>query len=271
MSLPTVLVGMAAAYAALWLFQGVMLYRNDEPFLVGYLQFPRSNLALRWTGRIVQQGGLIVLLVAVPLAVGVDPVDAFARAYPLPAPWREIGLTAAVVVGIGTVACVIGLLIGIVRYEPQHERRIRREKMIRRFIYPVPLAMLEEGVFRFFILEALLTAWPDTVRWQAVAIAVAAVAFSAAHFVRPIRPILQPAFGLFVFGCVLGLAYLLGGRTLWLAVTAHACAIFVNEQIRLQTVYQGPRWMVGRADFGYSGLFGIPFVIAIGVVLWLVI
>jgi hypothetical protein len=271
LSLSTVLIGTVAAYVALWLFQGVMLHLNGERFLAGYLRFPRDKPALRWTGRVVQQASLIVLIVAAPLAARLDPVVTFERAYPLPVPWRDIGITAAVIIGIGIAGCFIALWTGLIRYQPHYDRRTRWRKIMRRCLYPVPLAMVEEAVFRSFVLGGLLAAVPETALWQTGAVTISAAVFSAAHFVRPKKPFLQPAFGLFVVGCVFGLAYILGRRTLWLAVTAHACAIFVNEQARLQVVYQGPTWMIGPAEFGYSGLFGAPFVVAMGVVLWLVI
>ena len=269
--LPTVLLGTLAAFGVVWLFQAAMLRANGERAVTWYLRFPREKPALRWTGRIVQQACLIIIIVAAPLALGLDLVEAFETAYPFPVPWREIGLTATVVLGLGIAGCFIALWTGLIRYHPHHDRRTRWRKIFRRCLYPVPLAMIEEGVFRFFIMGELLALLPDTTLWQAVAVAIAAAIFSAAHFIQPKGPILQPAFGLFVVGCLFGLAYMLGGQTLWLAVTAHACAIFVNEQARLQVVYSGPAWMIGRVEFGYSGLFGIPFIIAMGVMLWLVI
>ena len=57
-------------------------------------------------------------------------------------------------------------------------------------------------------------------------IPLSAAAFSAVHFIKPKwGKLLQPAAGLFLIGCLFGLAYILGGRALWLPVALHASAI----------------------------------------------
>jgi hypothetical protein len=90
------------------------------------------------------------------------------------------------------------------------------------------------------------------------------------HFIKrsfPGKPVWQPAYGLFFFGCLLGLAYVVGGRNLWLPIVIHATAIFVTEVPRLYAVYQGPAWLLGYAEFPQSGLAGSILVFCVGVAL----
>jgi hypothetical protein len=83
------------------------------------------------------------------------------------------------------------------------------------------------------------------------------------------RRIWQPAYGLFIIGCLLGLAYIVGGRSLWLPIAVHGAAIFGIEVMRLYLVFRGPQWLLGYAEFPQSGLLGGLLVLgtAIGLVL----
>ena len=142
--------------------------------------------------------------------------------------------------------------VGWVRIEPQHDQATRRGKLFRRFLGPLPLATLEEAVFRGVLLEQLLRLFPQSDTGTALAIALSSAVFSSVHFVKrpyPGKPVWQPAYGLFIVGCLLGLAYVIGGRSLWLPITMHAAAVFVIEVMRLYVVYQGLPWLVGSLNF----------------------
>ncbi|NIR61463.1 MAG: CPBP family intramembrane metalloprotease, partial [Gammaproteobacteria bacterium] len=111
-----------------------------------------------------------------------------------------------------------------------------------------PLALFEEAVFRAVVLGALLATFGDSGPAVAAAIVLSSVLFSAAHFVRrhgQVRNTLQPALGLAVVSVVLGIAYHVGDRTLWLPVALHAAGIVGNELPRSFSVYRGPAWLVG--------------------------
>ena len=103
-----------------------------------------------------------------------------------------------------------------------------------------------------------------------MAIVLSSAVFSSVHFFKrayPGKPVWQPAYGLFMIGCLFGLAYVVGGRSLWLPVVMHAAAIFVIEVMRLYVVLQGPSWLLGYSEWPQSGLLGSIFVLCIGIAL----
>jgi hypothetical protein len=126
-------------------------------------------------------------------------------------------------------------------------------------VQPLPLATLEEAAFRGVLLEQLLRSFPPSHAYRVVAIALSSAAFSSVHFIKrpyPGKPVWQPAYGLFIIGCLFGLAYVIGGRSLWLPIVIHAAAIFVIEVMRLYAVYQAPPWLLGYSEWPQSGLVG---------------
>jgi len=82
--------------------------------------------------------------------------------------------------------------------------------------------------------------------------------FSLVHFIKPPRviPVGQGIYGFFAAGCLFGLAYVVGGRSLWLPIAMHAMAIFCVQVMRLYSVYQGRRYLVGFSEAPQSGLVG---------------
>ena len=98
--------------------------------------------------------------------------------------------------------------------------------------------------------------------------------FASIHFVkRPDsgRRIWQPAYGLFIISCLFGLAYVVGGRSLWLPIAMHGAAVFAIEVMRLYVVYQGPPWLLGFSEFPQSGLLGSLLVLGVAIALVLLI
>ena len=64
-----------------------------------------------------------------------------------------------------------------------------------------------------------------------------------------------------------GLAYVLGGRSLWLPVVVHATLVFVCQVARLYGVYKGPAWLVGYEHWPQCGLIGSFYVLSAGLAL----
>jgi hypothetical protein len=146
----------------------------------------------------------------------------------------------------------------------------RRAKLFRRFFPgPLPLATFEEGVFRGIVLELLLQSLPSSAGFTALAIALSSAVFASVHFVKPTKgkPILQATYGYFIVGCLFGLAYVVGGRSLWLPIVVHATAVFVIEVARLYLLFTAPRWLIGFPESPQSGLIGSIFVVAAGIAL----
>jgi membrane protease YdiL (CAAX protease family) len=188
----------------------------------------------------------------------------------MPVPWRDIAVAFSIMFFPSCIVYALMIKAGWVRIEPEHDRATRRGKLVRRFLGPVPLATLEEAVFRGVLLEQLLRFFPQSPAYTVLAIVLSAAVFSSAHFVKlpyPGKPVWQPAYGVFMIGCLLGLAYVVGGRSLWLPIVMHATAVFVIEVMKIYVVHESPPWLVGYSEFPQSGLVGSIFVLCAGVAL----
>jgi membrane protease YdiL (CAAX protease family) len=273
MNIPIVLGVAAAALCVLWAVQSVVLAFSGEP-PAWPLRFTTRKPLVRWTSRVMIQVMWLIILVGTPLALGIHPLDALHQAFPVPVPWRDIAVAFAIMFFPTSIMYVLYLKTGLARIEPQHDRATRRGKLLRRFLGPLPLATLEEAVFRGVLLEQLLRSFPPSLAYTALVIAISAAVFSSVHFIKrsyPGKPVWQPAYGLFIIGCLLGLAFVIGGRSLWMPIAMHAAAVLVSEAMRLYVVLQAPPWLVGYAEFPQSGLIGSIFVLCAGVALVMLI
>ena len=265
-----VMLGIAAfAFCALWAVQSVALKLVDEP-LAWPLRFTTRNPLVRRTSRVMIQLSWVLILVGTPLALGIRPLDALHQAFPLPVPWHGIVIAFSLVFFPFSIGYALYIKVGWLRIEPRFDQATLRSKLFRRFLTPLPLATMEEGVFRGIVLEQLLRSLPQSRAYSALAIIVSSAVFAAVHFIKPFgshKPVVQGIYGYFSAGCLFGLAYLVGGRSLWLPIVMHATAIFVIEVMRLYTVQQGPHWLAGFAELPQSGLVGSVVVLGIAIAL----
>src|SRR5438874_1352237 len=81
-------------------------------------------------------------------------------------------------------------------------------KLGRASLTPLPLALMEEAVFRGVVLEQLLRALPGDAGGRGLALAASAALFAGVHFLREQKRVLLPAVGLFALGLALGVIYL---------------------------------------------------------------
>lgn len=253
----------------IWIGQSIALILVGEK-LAWPLRFETRDPRVKLTSRVMIHSTWILIIVLVPLVLGISPLEWFHQQFPTPVPWRDILVAIAIMVIPIWILYAIWFAAGWIRWEPKHDTKTRRAKLFRRFIGPWPLATLEEAVFRGVLLDQLLRAFPQTDAYAGLAIVVTAAIFSSIHFVKrpqPGRPIWQPAYGLFIVGCLFGLAYVLGGRSLWLPIAVHGGAVFGIEVMRLYMVHQGPPWLVGYAEFPQSGLMGSLFVLGMAIAL----
>lgn len=268
-----IVLGIAAsALCLLWVVQSIVLMLVGEPLALP-LQFTTRKPLVRWTGRVMIHVSWLIILVGTPLALGIDPLDALRRAFPLPVPWRDIAIAFSIVFFPAVIVYVFLVKVGWVRIEPQHDKATRHAKLFRRFLGPLPLATLEEAVFRGVILEQILRALPHSQAYTALSIVLSSAAFAAVHFIKRFqgKPIWQPAYGLFIVGCLFGFAYVIGGRSLWLPIIVHATSVFVIEVMRLYAVHQAPHWLMGYAEWPQSGLVGSIYVLGVAIGLALLI
>lgn len=250
------------ALSILWAVQSVALTLIGEP-LAWPLRFTTSRPLIRWTVRVMVHVSWLIILVGTPLALGVHPRAALHQAFPMPPPWRDITVAILIMFLPPWVLYALFIKAGWMRIEPQYSQAIRRGKLFRRFLAPLFIATLEEAVFRGILLEQLLRSFPQTHTYMVIAIIVSSVIFSMVHFIKrhPGKRIWQPAYGLFIVGCLFGLSYVISGRSLWLPIVVHATAIFVTEVMKLYAVQVGPRWLLGYPEYPQSGLIGSLFVL----------
>jgi hypothetical protein len=267
----TLVVG-ASALCMLRVVQSVVLKLVGEPLTLP-LQFTTRKPLVRWTGRVMIQVSWLIILVGTPLALRINLLDALHQAFPMPPPWRDIAVAFAIMFFPPWIVYALLIKAGWVQIEPQHDQVTRRAKLFRRFLGPLPLATLEEAVFRGVLLEQLLRSFPQSHTYTLLAIVSSSAVFSSVHFIKrhPGKPIWQPAYGLFIIGCLFGFAYVVGGRSLWLPIVMHATAVFVTEVMKLYAVHRAPLWLVGYTEWPQSGLVGSIFVLCAGIALVLLI
>ena len=261
-----------SALLVLWAVQSIVLTLVGEP-LAWPLRFTTQKPLVRYTSRVMVHITWLTILFGTAFALDFGPRDFLHRTFPLPVPWRDIGIAFSIVFFPSTLTYAMYFKLGWLRFEPQHDTATRRAKLFRRFLGPLPLATLEEGVFRGVILEQILRSLPQSPAYTALAILLSrrcsprCISSSAA--VRP--AVLAARLRLFIVGCLLGFYYVVGGRSLWLPIVVHATFVFVYLVVKLYAIYQAPPWLVGYVDWPQSGLVGSLFVLWVGVALALLI
>jgi hypothetical protein len=244
----------AASTAGLWGIQSLLLFLAGEP-QAGPLRARNPPARVRWPMKIALQLALFVILLGYPLALGRSPL-LYHRDRLVPAePWALfealVAMLLCFLVGTGLeVSC------GWVQWRPRYGAGKTLRKAGQAFLTPFPLALLEEGIFRGIVLDAFLLGLPATLWGRGTAVVASAAIFAAVHFIRPAKTYGQ-AGGLFVLGCLLGSAYLLGDRTYWLPVGLHAGGILAIQLLRPFVEYRGPPWLVGYRSYPIAGLIGI--------------
>ncbi len=273
MSILIILALAASGVLLLWLVQSIALVLAGEP-LAWPLRFETRKPLVKYISRLMVHMIWIIILVGTPLALGSAPMEWLYQEFPIPVPWREITIAISIVLFPIWIMYALWIAIGWVSIEFRHDKITRRLKLLRRFIGPWPLAILEEAVFRGVLLEQLLRSLPQSQAYTAIAIVVSSLVFSSLHFVKQAhldRRFWQRAYGLFIISCLFGLAYVVGGRSLWLPIAMHGTAVFAIEVMRVYVVFHGPPWLLGYAEFPQAGLFGSIYVLGAAIALVLLI
>jgi membrane protease YdiL (CAAX protease family) len=155
-------LGVAAlALCVLWATQSAALALVGEP-LAWPLRYTTRNPLVRWTGRVMVQVAWLIILVGTPLALRLDPLEVLHRAFPAPVPWRDVAVAFSIMFFPYAIVYALLVVTGQVRIEPGYDRATRRAKLFRRFLTPLPLATVEEAVFRGILLELLLASLPSS-------------------------------------------------------------------------------------------------------------
>ena len=268
-----VLIGVAAfAMCTFWAAQSVALIYVGEPLALP-LQYTTRAPLVRMTSQLMIQVIWIIILVGTPIALGVSPLEALQRAFTLPVPWRKIAIAFLITFIPFCLGYALYIKTQWLRFEPKYDQATRRRKLLTRFLTPIPLAVLEEGVFRGTLLEQLLRSLPPAFISSVFAVILSSAIFAAVHFIKPARgkPVIQGLYSYFTAGCLFGIAYIVGGRNLWLPIVMHATAIFIIEVMRLYTVHQAPRWLAGFPEGPQSGIVGSVVVLGMAISLVMLI
>jgi|SRR4029077_15787784 hypothetical protein len=268
-----VLIGVAAfAMCTFWAAQSVALIYVGEPLALP-LQYTTRAPLVRMTSQLMIQVIWIIILVGTPIALGVSPLEALQRAFTLPVPWRKIAIAFLITFIPFCLGYALYIKTQWLRFEPKYDQATRRRKLLTRFLTPIPLAVLEEGVFRGTLLEQLLRSLPPAFISSVFAVTLSSAIFAAVHFIKPARgkPVIQGLYSYFTAGCLFGIAYIVGGRNLWLPIVMHATAIFIIEVMRLYTVHQAPRWLAGFPEGPQSGIVGSVVVLGMAISLVMLI
>jgi membrane protease YdiL (CAAX protease family) len=147
--------------------------------------------------------------------------------------------------------------VGWITLEPSRRGWSLIAKLGRASLTPLPLALMEELVFRGIILEQLSRSFPGTIPGQGVALTLSAALFGAVHFFKEQKRVLLPAVGLFALGWMLGFVYLISGHTIWIPAAFHAAGVWFIQLTRPFASYEGPAWLIGYRSYPICGVFGL--------------
>lgn len=251
------LVGWALlCLAVLWIAQTVALVIvGHRPIFKLPLRHGSDSTFVRWWMKFALQLVMLMIL-CFPVAIGENPIEYHLKLVQ-PAQWTLLVRTMAMTLSLFGVLLIITLLFDWVKVEPQHKWSTSFQKALKGSLTPLPLAFMEEAVFRGVALEQMWRSFSGTQAGQLLAILLSAALFCSVHFLRAQKRIFLPALGLFVLGVALGLAYIAGGHTIWLPVAMHAAGVWYIQVMRPFTTYKGPAWLIGYRSYPICGVLGL--------------
>ena len=232
---------------------------GHRPLIAFPMRHSSESTFVRWWMKAFLQGVLVMILLF-PLVLGQNPITYYQQKV-APSQWllllRTMGMTIALFIVFFTVA----ILGGWVKFTMLYDRKTSIKKLIRASLSPLPLAFMEEAVFRGVVLEQLLQSFPTSRLGIGIAIVISALLFSSVHFFRDQKHVFLPAVGLFGLGLALGVAYVVGGHTIWLPVAMHAAGVWCIQLSRVFAEYEGPSWLVGYRSYPICGVLGFGLMV----------
>jgi membrane protease YdiL (CAAX protease family) len=205
--------------------------------------------------RVVTYLAFIAVLAVFPLLHGSNALAYYPQFFPAGQRYID-GL-----IGLGLSVLYLGVLYGVwwTLGMVTFERRDPPRRLARR-LAAVPMtaalaALFEELLFRAVLLDDLLDELPT---WAAVALG--ALTFAAAHYVRSVKRYWTFP-GHVVLGVLLCVAYV-WTEALWLPIGLHAGGVLVLMGVRPIIQYTGPTWVVGESVYPYAGVMGIGALLA---------
>lgn len=200
--------------------------------------------------RLITNAALAAAVIAYPLLIGRGVLEYYAAFFPLDRSARQA------VWGLAASTLYLALLYAAWSASGQVQFRVRHTagKLVQR-LAGVPVtaalgALVEELLFRGVLLADLLRTLP-----AAAAVALGALLFAAAHYVRSVKRYWTFP-GHVGLGALLCVAFTCTG-TLWLSTGLHAGGILMLMGVRPFARYTGPPWLVGVSIFPYAGAVGL--------------
>lgn len=239
----------------LWLSQTVLLLIVGEYRLAWPLRHGSQHPLVRWGMKLALQMTLLSVLFGYPALIGEDPL-AYHRQRLHPANWTLLALILFSAVLAMAPMFILNIGLGWVKVGSRYKTATAVRKVARSLLTPLPLAFVEEAVFRGLLLDQLLRALPGR-SGVLLALIISAGIFAAVHFLRAQKRVVLPAIGLFALGLILGIAYIVGGYSYWLPVGIHAGGVLFIQVSRPFVEYRGPAWLIGYSSYPICGLFGL--------------
>jgi membrane protease YdiL (CAAX protease family) len=253
-----ILVGFGlSALIVLWAVQALALVvAGKNSVWVLPFRYGDDSELVRWALKAALQSVLLAIIFVYPLAIGKDPIAYHLSWLGVPH-WSAVIRVAALTVLVFAVQHVIVISTGMVRLSGRYSFKRTVHKVARSFLIPVPLAFVEETVFRGILLRQLLEFLPAATWGIALAVVLSSVLFASVHFLRPQKRTVLPALGLFGLGLMLGVAYVISGQSCWLPVAIHAGGVWVIQVMRPFVTYRGPVILTGYSSYPMCGVLGL--------------
>src|SRR5262249_57154329 len=197
-----------------------------------------------------------------PQAIGKDTDDSLSW---LTAPdWTAVIRVGAFTIGVFAIQQAVLIWTGMVQVDRRHSLEKSAFKILRGSVTPVQLAIIEEAVLRGILLNQLLDSMGPNPAGVIAAVAVSSLLFAASHFLKPQKRTVLPAIGLFLFGILLAIAYVIADRSCWLPIAIHAGGVWIIQVMKPFVAYRGPALLSGYRSYPMCGALGIGAMIVLG-------
>ena len=220
------------------------------------LRHGSESLAVRWTLKAALQVVLLSVLLLPPWLNGESPWAYHAERL-AGVNWMVPVAGGALTLTLFSAVMLLNFRLGWITVEPSRSGLKLLAKLGRASLTPLPLAIMEELVFRGIVLEQLVRSFPATVSGEGAAADDLGGAFRNGPLPAQQKRVMLPAVGLFALGWMLGLVYLLDGHTIWVPAAFHAAGVWFIQLTRPFACYRGPAWLIGYRSYPICGVFGL--------------
>ena len=205
---------------------------------------------------------LVAVLLGYPLLRGRSPLEYYAGFFPLGGRPGELLHGAAAAILYLALLYLAWVASDNVRFGVRQTFGGLTRRLAGAPLAAALVALVEELIFRAVLLADLLEFFsPFT------AIALGAMVFAGAHYVRSVKRY-WTAPGHLALGVLLCVAFVCTGA-LWLPVGLHAGGALVLMATRPLVRYSAPAWLVGASVFPYAGVVGAAALVLLTINIWL--